>query len=87
MKMRRIGDSHTQSESRYNPIGKDAVELTFLSFGAGQQRSSGFDLEFGWTDVEALLSAFASQGHSEAIRIKNARVLATAVEALVQNSN
>ena len=66
---------------------KPFVHHIFKNFGKGIDRTSDFFVEVTWDDVEASISEFLRNKHPEAIRLKKALALASAVESLVSSGN
>lgn len=86
MELVRFGRSYTaQSQDAFYRIDNmepahKSLQVTFHSFGQGYERSSAFGIFVRWQDVEAAIQAFSEMGHPDAIRMRNALDLASAVE-------
>ena len=89
MELTRLGHSgYSQAVDAvgFNPEpDKSAVRQIFRNFGNGSDRTSDFVVEVTWDDVETCISEFIRNKHPEAIRLKRALALASAVESLVSS--
>jgi hypothetical protein len=87
MLLRQIGTGYEQDSTDYKSQEADTVYLFFGHFGRGAERTPDFAALFQWSDVEALIQAFAKIDHRAAVRLNRSLALATAVEDLVKNSD
>ena len=99
MRLKRIGDTDGRDEwadsseydsgSPYRGSLDDGKRVYnhFKKFGSGSQNTSLFRVSLEWSDVEAIIRAFAEMGLAEAVRLERAQNLAGAVEAVAKNSN
>lgn len=58
------------------------VVARFNRFGGGQYRKSDYEVLSEWSDVETLIAKFCEAGHPDALTLKSARELASAVRGI-----
>jgi hypothetical protein len=77
-----VGHGHARGAEASNDLVH--THFTFENYRGDPPHAR---VSLDWTDVEAVVDAFAKKGHSGALRVQRAEKLAAAVDEFAKNSN